>query len=101
MKLYDKAVGRLPKPPEEEEPPAEVAPSIKEQWAAEDGTQQFINHLAYKRQNNLEQVANYAYHNGTIGHKQISQLIEAESIKLAIQEYLEKREKLKTEQPTQ
>jgi len=86
-KLYDKVIGREPKPKVEEEK-GETPPNVKEQWIVQKQTQHFLEHLAKKRSDILDQVASFAYNNGQIGPKQLAQLIEAETLKAAIENYL-------------
>lgn len=85
---YNKVIGRIPKPPEQEEA-GEKTPNLKEQWLQEKQTQHFLESLSKKRYEILDNVAAYAYNNGTVGPKQLAQLIEAEAIKAAIENYLE------------
>lgn len=84
---YRKVVTRTPKSEQEEKEIGEQPPNLKDQWLEEKQTQHFLLHLTDRRQELLNTVAQFAYNNGNIGSKQLSQLIEAESIKISIENY--------------
>lgn len=92
MKLYNTAAGRKPKVHidelDEKDKPEDI-PNLKKEWVGNKGTQEFFAHISNKRQEILDSVASGVYNTGVINTKQIAQLIEAESLKAAIENYLE------------